>query len=230
MNEKIFLAFDIDGTIYDAGDILEEAFAEAILLCTKQGLCKESVLPSKESIVATLGFPIDKICSMLFPHLPRETRDYLGQKWTENLVYLIKDKKGKLIEGVEEVIPQLFNRGYELLVASNGVRAYIEAILFTYNLTQFFSPFSLYAEGDLSNKSEIIAEYKKILKSSKIIMIGDRITDLDAARLNNLPFIGCAFGHAGAEEISGQKFIASKFTEILDLIESIVKSNSWFFI
>jgi hypothetical protein len=35
---------------------------------------------------------------MLFPQSSQGIKGTAGQKWTENLVYLIKDKKGKPIE------------------------------------------------------------------------------------------------------------------------------------
>jgi phosphoglycolate phosphatase-like HAD superfamily hydrolase len=41
-----------------------------------------------------------------------------------------------------------------------------------------------------------------------LIMVGDRASDRAAARENGVPFIGCAFGHAGDEEIAGERWIA----------------------
>ena len=134
---------------------------------------------------------------MLFPELGAEAREYLSLRWTQNLVSLIRQKKGELISGVEETIPLLFNEGYRMLVASNGAKAYVEAILETYDLKKYFSEPFLYAEGEIRNKTDIVGLYLKGLDYGKIIMIGDRLTDLDAARVNGIPFIGCAFGHAG---------------------------------
>ncbi|HPR36439.1 MAG TPA: hypothetical protein PLT13_02485, partial [Spirochaetota bacterium] len=101
MKKPVYLALDIDGTIYDAGNILEEAFAEAVDSLLKSGDYGDVKAPSREAITATLGYPLEKICLMLFPELGGEARDYLSLRWTENLVSLIRKKKGELISGVE---------------------------------------------------------------------------------------------------------------------------------
>lgn len=222
MTKPVYLAFDIDGTIYDAGNILEEAFAEAVASLVKSGDYGDIKAPSREAITATLGYPLEKICLMLFPEQGEEARSYLSLRWTENLVSLIRQKKGELIAGVEETIPLLYNYGYRMLVASNGAMAYVEAILETYDLKRYFSNPFLYAEGEIRNKTDIVARYLKELDYDKIIMIGDRLTDLDAARMNNIPFIGCAFGHAGGDEIAGEKYIIHDFREMEGVIKMIL--------
>ncbi len=221
MTKPVFLAFDIDGTIYDAGDILEEAFAEAVNSLLKSGDYGDVKTPSREAITATLGYPLEKICLMLFPELGKAARDYLSERWTVNLVSLIRQKKGKLISGVEETIVELYNSGYRMLVASNGARAYVDAILETYDLKKFFSEPFLYAEGELRNKTDILSKYLMELDFRMIIMIGDRLTDLDAAKINAIPFIGCAFGHAGEDEIAGERYIIHDFREMTGIVKEM---------
>jgi len=225
MTKPVYLAFDIDGTIYDAGNILEEAFAEAVDSLLKSGDYGDVKAPSREAITATLGYPLEKICLMLFPELGKGERDYLSNRWTENLVSLIRQKKGELIRGVEEIVPQLYNSGYRMLVASNGERAYVEAILETYDLKRFFSDPFLYAEGDIRNKTDIVERYLEVLDYRMIIMIGDRLTDLDAAKFNNIPFIGCAFGHAGEEEIAGERYIIHDFRDMERALGDIMREE-----
>ncbi|HNX60143.1 MAG TPA: HAD hydrolase-like protein [Spirochaetota bacterium] len=45
-------------------------------------------------------------------------------------------------------------------------------------------------------------------------MVGDRKSDMVAARENGAYFIGCAFGHAGDDEISGADAIVYNMKEI----------------
>jgi len=222
--KKVYLAFDIDGTIYDAGNILEDAFREAVTSCMNEGIAGNVKAPSRAEITATLGYPLEKICLMLFPELNEPARNYLSGRWTGNLVSLIRKNKGELIAGVEETVKQLADMGCGMLVASNGAREYVEAILETYNLKRYFSEPFIYAEGAINNKTLIVSHYLKVLDESKLVMIGDRLTDLEAARLNGVSFIGCAFGHAGADEIAGEKYIVSHFSEIPGVVEQILHS------
>jgi len=222
--DNIYLAFDIDGTIYDAGNILEEAFGEGIESYIKEKPHLTLKKPSREEITVTLGLPLKEIFLLLFPDSDEFTRNELAAICTENLVRMIRDKKGTLIDDVFETIVDLSFGNYKMLVASNGVRAYVEAILETYDLKKYFSEPFIYPEGDILNKSGVIEHYISELDDLKqIIMIGDRYTDLEAAVENNIPFIGCAFGHAGVDEIAGEKYIVHSFGEIPGIIRKITE-------
>ena len=220
--KNIYLAFDIDGTIYDAGNILEEAFSEGIESYIKE---KSHIIlkkPSREEITATLGLPLKEIFLLLFPDSDELTRDELAAICTDNLVRMIREKKGTLIDDVFETIVELDRGNYKMLVASNGVRAYVEAILETYDLKRYFSEPFVYPEGDIVNKTGVVEYYiSKLNDLKQIIMIGDRYTDLEAAVENSIPFIGCAFGHAGSDEIAGEKYIVHSFCEIPGIIREI---------
>ena len=221
MTSNIYLAFDIDGTIYDAGDILEESFREGVFSFIGGGFCKSLDIPTKEEIIATLGLTLDDIFIKLFPLLDGGERVKLSVICTDNLVNMIREKKGRLIEGVDETLKSLNSMNYNMLVASNGARDYVEAILETYDLKRFFSEPFIYAEGEIKNKSDIIRKYMKLNPERRLIMIGDRATDLAAARDNGVPFIGCAFGHAGDDEIKDEKYIVHRFGEIVQILDTV---------
>jgi adenosylhomocysteine nucleosidase len=225
MNNGIFLAFDIDGTIYDAGDILEESFRLGIETFVESGEDSSIHIPTREEITVTLGYPLGEIFMMLFPSLEIHKRNELAVLCTVNLVKMIKEKKGSLIDGVDETLKTLNSMKYNMLVASNGARAYVEAILETYDLKRYFSEPFIYPEGEIKNKTDIIGSYIKLNPQRELVMIGDRYTDLAAARENGIPFIGCAFGHAGADEIEGEKYIVHDFREIPGILEKIKISN-----
>lgn len=220
--KNIYLAFDIDGTIFDAGIIL--------LTAIEQGSDKLKVLrpdlnistPTMQQITSTLGYPLPEIFRMLYPELDAEGRRLYAEIWTENLVNLILARKGILIDGADRIIPQLHAEGFTMLVASNGAREYVEAVLAAYNLKKYFSEPFLYAAEGYGTKSGIVKEYMKVLEPGTFIMIGDRITDLDAARDNSIPFIGCAFGHAGIDEIGGEKYIVHGLDEVPSMVEQIL--------
>jgi len=222
-DKNIYLAFDIDGTIFDAGEIL--------LTAIEQGSDKLKNLrpelnistPTMQQITSTLGYPLPEIFRMLYPELDSEGRRLYAEIWTENLVSLILARKGILIDDAERIIPQLHAEGFTMLVASNGAREYVEAVLAAYNLKKYFSEPFLYAADGYGTKSGIVKEYMKVLEPGTFIMIGDRITDLDAARDNSIPFIGCAFGHAGIEEIGGEKYIVHGLDEVPGMVKRVLE-------
>lgn len=169
--KNIYLAFDIDGTIFDAGEIL--------LTAIEQGSDKLKNLrpelnistPTMQQITSTLGYPLPEIFRMLYPELDSEGRRLYAEIWTENLVSLILARKGILIDGAERIIPQLHAEGFTMLVASNGAREYVEAVLAAYNLKKYFSEPFLYAADGYGTKSGIVKEYMKVLEPGTFIMI-----------------------------------------------------------
>lgn len=220
--KNVYLAFDIDGTLFNAGTILKTAIevgAEKIRTI-RPGL--DIRLPSMHEITATLGYPLQEIFLMLFPELDEDARGIYAGIWTENLVKLILSRKGELITGADHVIPELYASGYTILAASNGARDYVEAVLEAYDLKRYFSGPFLYVEDGYGDKSGIIREYIRLFEPGTFIMIGDRVTDLDAARDNSIPFIGCAFGHAGIKEIGGEKYIVHGLREIPGILRNML--------
>jgi adenosylhomocysteine nucleosidase len=223
MTSNIYLAFDIDGTIYDAGDILEESFREGTISFIEGGFSKSLNIPTRDEIIATLGFTLDDMFAVLFPLLNQDEKFKLYRICINNLVNMIREKKGRLIDGVDETLKKLNSMNFNMLVASNGARDYVEAILETYNIKRFFSEPFIYAEEKIKDKSDIIKIYLKLNPERRLIMIGDRATDLVAAKDNNITFIGCAFGHAGENEIKGEKYIVHTFKDIINILEHIMK-------
>lgn len=217
------LAFDIDGTIFDCGDIVATAFSKgARNFEAKSGI----VLPdySSEEIMRAVGLPTDEIFRQLYPALNDTQRRNLIQESQWALSSMVEKGGGNIIEGVIPTIEALYCAGYHICAASNGTREYIEAILRTYDLAKFFLP-RVFIDGTLKNKSGIVRYYISNAPDKELfIMIGDRQSDIDAARANGIPFIGCAFGHMGFSEIEKEKWIARKFEEIPSLVCEIEKS------
>ena len=226
-NGKTYLAFDIDGTIYDAAPIVVDAFRNGVIR-SGQALGRADIQPpEKEAIINSLGTPTDKIFDMFFPKLSREERYVVNDACNDSFVDLISGGGGCLMDGAYEVLENFYKDGCIILPASNGRREYVTAILKTFDIEKFFGDTMLFVEGDIRDKSGILSLYKKFLLPGDIlIMIGDREPDLAAAYINNVPFIGCAFGHAGDNEMKGERRIAYSFRDIPRLVNEIEDSLS----
>ena len=223
-----YLAFDIDGTIYDCGDIIVNAFHEGIGQFMKEFPHYHLSVPEKESILSLVGMPTDLIFKRLFPDLKNSDYGLIEDHCTVSEIRLVRRGGGRIFEGAYETLEKLYDDKYKLLVASNGRRAYIEAILSTYRLTGFFKePLIVVNEKNIKNKTDIIKYYNdNISRGEALIMIGDRGSDRIAAVENSIPFIGCSFGHAGGEEIDSP-WIAESFSDIPDLVKKIESLNRY---
>ncbi|MFC1670107.1 HAD family hydrolase [Spirochaetota bacterium] len=221
-NKNIYLAFDVDGTLYDAGDFLVDAYKKGIINFLKSFDKKKIKIPTIEDIMPVLGMPVEEIFTRLFPNLNQSEKLELSEYCTKSEVEIIRKGGGRLFDGVAPVIESLHKGGYKILVASNGDEDYVSAILETFKLISYFSRPLLYVNHEFPDKSDIIRYYKQnVSKENLLIMIGDRDSDLRAAEVNDIPFIGCSFGHAGNEEIGRTKWIAKNFEEIPEILGEI---------
>ncbi len=214
------LAFDIDGTIFDCGNIVGDAFSEgARTFAARYGIALPDY--SSEEIMRVVGLPTDEIFSMLYPSLNTHHRHILLKESQKALATMVRNGGGRLIEGVCETLDSLSKKGYRICAASNGTKEYIEAILKTHDLFKYFEPLVVIDEKH-ENKSAIVRQYiQQSPFGDRFIMIGDRQSDIDAARDNAIPFIGCAFGHMGSSEIERERWIARKFEDIPALVQEI---------
>jgi len=220
---KVYLAFDIDGTIYDSADIVVDAFREGIKEASEKLTGKHLAIPSHQEILALVGIPAHEIYVRLYPQLTDNELWMLNDSCNASFVSIIRESRGKLFDGVYETMKKLHESGFYNLTASNGRREYIEAILETHDVIRFFSSPLFFLSDSMQDKSDIVCEYKKKLKHGDIlIMIGDRESDRMAAINNSVPFIGCAYGHAGTDEIEGERWIVNKFDEVPQAIEGIL--------
>jgi len=226
-NGKTYLAFDIDGTIYDAAPIVVDAFRNGVIR-SGETLGRTDILPpEKEAIISLLGTPTDKIFDTFFPKLSREERSVVNDACNDSFVDFISGGGGRLMDGAYDVLENLYKDGCIILPASNGRKEYVMTILQTFRIEIFFGAPMYFVEGDIHDKSVILQLYKKLLLPHDIlIMIGDREPDRAAASINNVPFIGCAFGHAGDSEMKGERWIAYSFGEIPRIVNEIERGLS----
>ncbi|MFO1470126.1 MAG: HAD family hydrolase [Turneriella sp.] len=209
-----YFALDIDGTIFSSEDIIYPTYREAI----ERYSAERSVIletPARERIMLEIGKPVKKIFENLFPQLTDQDRDYLSDSVLKILCECIAKGEGEYYPQVRETVEAIVARGGKILVASNGRRAYIDAILqYCGILGHVMHP--TYIDGvKIRTKNEIMQAYQALgLPVNQILMVGDRLSDFDAARAIGCDFAWCAYGHAPAGEITEFEVRLEKFTDL----------------
>ncbi|MBN1499641.1 MAG: HAD family hydrolase [Spirochaetes bacterium] len=217
----VLLAFDMDGTIFDSGGIISSAWQKAAAdFRSKYNI--ELKIPSTEEIMTQIGYPADVIYGKFFPELSFKQQMEMSEL---SVMYLCDDIAGGggfIYDGIPEVLKNLNISGVRMVIASNGSLSYLKTILKSKNLEHYFEDEIITIDNAaILNKNDIIKKYiEKYPDCGRYIMIGDRLSDLNAARTNGIYFIGCAFGHAGDEEFKDEKYIAHSAD---DLLKSIMK-------
>jgi phosphoglycolate phosphatase len=221
---KTHIALDMDGTIFDCGEIILDAYHEGLIRFKQLSRSDSIPMPSWQKIMSVIGTPNDSIFDALFPAQSIKERIEINKMCSDSLVGRVRKGGGTIFEGVAATMKELHDNGYIMHAASNGTRAYIEAILETNNLIRYISKPVVTIDDGLADKTDIVRRYRRdIAADNPLIMIGDRQSDRMAAEENAIPFIGCSFGHAGISEIDGARWIARGFSEIPAIVLKIEK-------
>jgi phosphoglycolate phosphatase-like HAD superfamily hydrolase len=210
-----YIAFDMDGTLFDCGDIIVGAYRRAVAeFSGKTGINVE--IPAVEEFRAVLGMTADHFFQGLFPDLDSKYYPEIDRICTAELSLDVSQKKGILYDGVHELFENLYADGWKILIASNGQMLYLTTILETYGLAKYLAhPVIVVNYRGINTKSDILGEYVRALGiRDTFVMVGDRASDFKAARDNNAFFIGCSFGHADEHEIEGADAIVHSVGEI----------------
>jgi len=93
-----FIAFDIDGVIFDSSNFIEQAYSEAINQFCDQNPSLSLTKPKKSDIVFLIGKTYKEIVSSLFPFLPNNYHDIFRQILLKILDQKIRNFEGEIIK------------------------------------------------------------------------------------------------------------------------------------
>ncbi len=217
------IIFDMDGTLYSSEAMILPTYQRGIRAFNKRNPHHRVPTPSLNSIIGLLGFPINEIYSTLFPTLSPDEILEIRELILTELLTAIRNKEGELFPGVVDTLNELSRRGYGMYIASNGQSLYLKAILETYDLSHLFQAIITLNYTDLCDKGDILLAYQERdrLEKTEAVMVGDRDSDMDAARKMGCSFIACQYGHGDKGETESAKIIVSSFPEIIGWIETI---------
>lgn len=191
-----YVIFDIDGTLNQTALYALEAY--------KRALKKRGRKIEDSQIISCIGLSPAGIIEKLFGSLEGEALI----EWRKD----IKDYEFELMEenaaafpGVEDSLKQLLDAGYQLAICSNAFPEHIEHVLEAIHVREYFHIIGSLNLG--SDKAEVLRTLLKELGCEAACMVGDRIFDIKAARANNIPVIGCAYGYAPGEIQSADKVV-----------------------
>ena len=210
--------FDLDGTLTDPAQGITNSFIHALKyygleIPSYEELCKLIGPPLPYSFETTFGFPHEKAMEAVTKY-----REYFATKGLyENKVY----------EGIPELLQKLKEKGKHLVVATSKPEEYSIKILEHFNLSKYFDYIcGSNMDESRSKKDEVIAyalQRCNINASEKslVLMVGDRLHDIEGAKKNGLKSCGVLFGYGSREELenAGVDYIVTSVNDLLEVIE-----------
>lgn len=215
---KQYVLFDLDGTLIDPW--------EGITNCVKYALRAMSApIPHDRILAKFIGPPLlfsfQEYCGFSEEEAERAIGLY-RQRFPKKGVY-----ENFLYDGVGELLPLLAGQGRRLLLATSKPKPYAEAILQYHHIGQFFAivngPSLL---GPHMSKGDVIRDCLRQAGSpgpASCVMIGDRIHDMDGARLAGIDAIAALYGYGAPEEFAYAAALAKTPSQIASAIEALEK-------
>ncbi|WP_079529367.1 HAD hydrolase-like protein [Halobacillus hunanensis] len=217
------LIFDMDGTLFQTDRILELSLKDTFDQLRSLGEWdKQTPIDDYREI---MGVPLPEVWRILLPDQSNKTREQANDFFHDKLIENINKGNGALYPHVEELFSYLKDHDYKIYIASNGLKAYLNAIADYYCLDNWVTEIFSIEQIQSLNKSDLIASIIKKYKIKKGAVVGDRLSDIKAARDNVLVSVGCKFDFAKEEELSQADVVVEDLSEIkvaLNRIEELV--------
>ncbi|MDN5708033.1 MAG: HAD hydrolase-like protein [Planococcus sp. (in: firmicutes)] len=191
--------FDMDGTLFQTGTILEQALEEAFTVLRERGEWKGAA--PIEAYRNIMGVPLPAVWEALLPEKPEETKREMDAYFLERLIANINEGKGELYPDAREVFAELAAEGYRIFIASNGLVRYLAAIVEHYGLDEWVTGTFSIEQAATLDKGELVRTIKKKYGVTEGAVVGDRLSDIRAAKANGLLAVGCRFDFAQEQEL-----------------------------
>lgn len=218
MRQPQALIFDLDGTLFKTETLSLPAYHRTFDQLRVEGLFSGDT-PPESRFLSGLGLLLPELWKNVLPDASKETRLRADSLLLRYQMKLLREGYGELYPGVAHTLQVLYQRGYKLYVASNGLEKYVKEVIRATGLSAFFT--ALYSAGEFQTPSK--AELVRLLMGNHQLesawMCGDRLSDVEAGRLNGLYVVGCNYaGFHVDEELNQANIVISSFLDLLNCL------------
>jgi phosphoglycolate phosphatase len=204
-NKVKTIFFDYDGTLHNSITIYFPAFIKAYSYLVENKLAKPRQW-REEEISKWLGYNSKEMWSAFMPELSESVRHKCSHIIGEEMKAQIDLGKPKLYEGALETLQYLKDKGYDLVFISNCGIYYMNAHKRLFKLDNYFKDFICSEEYNYIPKYEILKKVK-IKYAQDMVMVGDRVHDIETGKVNHIYTIGCNYGFSSKGELKNADIV-----------------------
>lgn len=210
-----YVIFDFDGTVVDTG----EGIIKSLQYSFKE-MGRE--VPDMSDLKKFIGPPIYYSYTHFYGVSEDEVETYI-KKYRER--YKVKGiYECHLYDGMKELLDNLREHGIKVGVASSKPQHLIYSVADYLGITEKFDAIVgvKIDDSNHSTKTGLVLEAMKLLGAedkSKVLMVGDRLFDIDGAKGAEVDSCGVLWGYGSEEEFKehGADYIVEKPEEIFRL-------------
>lgn len=186
------IIFDVDGTIWDAREVIYLSWKEAIEKHTNWKVHFDA-----EELGSQFGKTMDDIFAYLYPDMTKEELVELIPYFYEYEHRFLREMKPKPYDGLEEVLAEL-KKKYPLYIVTNAQKGYVEAMFDATGLKPYFTDWMCYGDT-LEPKNVTMKLLVEKHGLTRPVYIGDTQGDANACELAGIPMIYAAYGLGNVE-------------------------------
>lgn len=215
------IIFDMDGTLFQTNSILELALEDAFKRLRDQQLWNSATPIEKYREI--MGVPLPQVWETLLPLHSQEVRAATDAYFLERLIENINNGKGALYPHTQAVLAELKNRNFAIFIASNGLPAYLKAIVEYYELDKWVTETFSIAQIHSLNKADLVRAVIQKYEIASGAVVGDRLSDIQAASRNGFLSVGCNFDFAKLEELSEADIVIDDLRDLPAIFTKSIK-------
>jgi adenosylhomocysteine nucleosidase len=210
--------FDMDGTLFQTNQILEMSLEDAFERLRSMGIWEGGTPIGKYRDM--MGVPLPKVWEVLLPHHSLDVRESMNDYFQKRLIENIQQGNGELYPNVIEVLTFLKQKQLKLFIASNGLTAYLHAIVHHFRLDRWVDETFSIEQIQSLHKSDLVEMILMKHSINKAAVVGDRLSDINAAKDNGLISVGCRFDFSQEEELVQADAVIDDLQELKELFPS----------
>lgn len=204
--------FDMDGTLFQTDKILEPSLEDTFDHLRALNLWSgETPIEQYRKI---MGVPLPVVWETLMPDHNNHIRLKANEIFHRKLIENIYEGKGALYPNVKEVFSYLLSKNYSIFIASNGQTEYLRAIVEFYKLDHWVTETFSIEFISSGNKGDLVQHIMKKYDLKAGAVVGDRLSDFHAAKMNGLLSVGCNFDFARQDELTKADIRINDLSEI----------------
>ncbi|TCK98811.1 phosphoglycolate phosphatase [Natranaerovirga hydrolytica] len=216
INNVKTIFFDFDGTLHDSSKIYIPAFKKAYEFLISNQVAQEKKWTDEE-IASWLGYTKEEMWQKFMPDINESIRDQASDIIGNEMIGLLSTGKGYLYDHTLDTLKYLKDKDYYLVFLSNCGKAYKEKVKEVFELEHYISEFICAEDFEYIPKYEILKAIKNNYKN-EMVMVGDRLKDIETGTFNNIYTIGCSYGYGTKEELKDADFIIDKISDLNKLL------------
>jgi phosphoglycolate phosphatase-like HAD superfamily hydrolase/uridine kinase len=209
-SEIKLLIFDLDGTIHAA----TKPEIEAIRRAYKKLNIKFDI--TERAIEKYFGFPSEVFWNALAPQNTQLSWQEIRSAVCDEYAGSMRDF-ATLYPHVKETLEILRKRAYHLALCSNSRIAWFTSAVIALGIKEYFDYFECLEDNNL-NKIQLVQKIKDKYGNPKTAVVGDRSSDIEAARENNALSVGVLYGYGG-EEPKQADITINGFSDLLGVFD-----------